>query len=82
MNFGTALQLLLIGLKLTGSIAWAWWWILLPLEILLVVAVAVGVYIARSKPPAGSLSWWVELQKKMKAKDKYERVHEAMKKED
>ena len=78
MNFGTALQLLLIGLKLAGSITWSWGLVLLPLEILLVVAVAVGVYTAY-RPP---VIVWAELLKKAKDKAEYERVHEALKKED
>ena len=39
------LQILFIGLKLTGYIDWSWWWVLSPLLITATIAVLVGVVI-------------------------------------
>lgn len=49
ITFLGALQVLFIGLKLTGCIDWPWWQVLLPLivdvGILLVLSVVLGVLI-------------------------------------
>lgn len=43
-GFFGLLAILLIGLKLTGYVAWGWWWVLAPLWI--PAAFALGVFIA------------------------------------
>lgn len=50
LGFIDALTLLLIGLKLTGTIDWSWLWILSPMWISLAVAIvlAVAVFILES----------------------------------
>ncbi len=41
VGFGTLLFLLLLGLKLTGHIAWSWWWVTAPLWAPLAVALLI-----------------------------------------
>lgn len=49
-SFVVLLQLLFIGLKLTGYIAWSWWWVLSPFlfvggvwAVLIIVALCAAV---------------------------------------
>lgn len=39
------LQILFIGLKLTGYINWSWWWVLAPSWALLAIAVIIAVFV-------------------------------------
>lgn len=47
IGFHGLLTILLIGLKLTGYIAWSWWWVmspvLIPLALIAVIAVILAV---------------------------------------
>lgn len=40
ITFLGMLQILFIGLKLTGYITWSWWWVLAPLWIPLAIALS------------------------------------------
>lgn len=42
-TFLSLLLLLLIGLKLAGSIAWSWWWVLSPMWAPFALALLCGV---------------------------------------
>jgi hypothetical protein len=43
IDFSGLLQLLFIGLKLTGYINWSWWWVLAPSWIGLIFFVAIVI---------------------------------------
>ncbi len=42
MGFTSFLQLMFIGLKLTGYLTWSWWWVMSPTLITLTLAISVG----------------------------------------
>lgn len=46
-GFAGALQVLFIGLKLTGHIDWSWWWVMSPCwgELILIILILVVGYI-------------------------------------
>lgn len=45
ITFGGLLQILFIGLKLTGYINWSWFWVLAPLWIELLLILFVGIIV-------------------------------------
>ena len=80
MGFGGALQLLLIAFKLLGVVSWSWGLVLMPLWVGLTVLLVGCVILYKTRPPA--IVWWSELLKRAQDKAEYERVQEALKKED
>lgn len=44
VNFGDLLQVLFIGLKLSGHIDWSWWWVMAPAWAGFMVGLAGGMF--------------------------------------